>query len=179
MTVEENDQTETEKYVEKRFIRQAFQYVENNPDTHRHDGRGFLPETILWRKKEAFSDGVSKHSRSLFEIIQEYTNQMDLQHTNINIKHVWRNALNPPKTSEQLYYRSIFERHFPNADILPRFWMPKYVKANDASARTLVSLYKNNNTNNINTLKTQESKHVQFAEPVITFDGKPSPVIPR
>ena len=169
----------TEKYVEKRFIRQAFQPMEDNPDTQRHDGRGFLPETILWRKKEAFSDGVSKHSRSLFEIIQEYTNQMDLQHTKINIKHVWRNALNPPKTSEQLYYRSIFERHFPNADILPRFWMPKYVKANDASARTLVSLYKNNNTNNINTLKTQESKHVQFAEPVITFDGKPSPVIPR
>ena len=156
MTVDENDQTETEIYVEKRFIRQAFQYVEDNPETHRHDGRGFLPETILWRKKEAFSDGVSKHSRSLFEIIQEYTNQMDFTH--INIKHRWRHSKNAPKTSEQLYYRSIFERHFPNADILPRFWMPKYVKANDASARTLVSLYKQN--------QNHTSKQVKFAEPI-------------
>jgi asparagine synthetase B (glutamine-hydrolysing) len=157
LRIEENDNTQTEIYVEKRFIREAFQYVEDKPNTHRHDGRGFLPEMILWRKKEAFSDGVSKHSRSLFEIIQEYTNQMDFT----DIKHVWRNAPNAPKTSEQLYYRSIFERHFPNADILPRFWMPKYVVANDASARTLVSLYKNNALK-----QTPEPKHVKFAEPI-------------
>jgi asparagine synthase (glutamine-hydrolysing) len=113
---------------------------------------------ILWRKKEAFSDGVSNHSRSLFEIIQEYTNQQNFQ----DIKHGWRNAPNVPKTSEQLYYRSIFERHFPNADILPRFWMPKYVLANDASARTLVSLYQKN----ISQIQITESKHVKFAEPV-------------
>ena len=142
-------------YVEKRFIRNAFQPIQDNPDTQRYDGRAFLPETILWRKKEAFSDGVSKHSRSLFEIIQEHTNQMDLSH----IKKVRRHVSNVPKTSEQLYYRSIFEKHFPNADILPRFWMPKYVAAKDASARTLVSLYNTNTT--------------------ITYDGKPSPVIPR
>lgn len=139
-------------YVEKRLIREAFGFVEDNTETHRHDGKAFLPELILWRKKEAFSDGVSKHSRSLFEIIQEYTNKMDLSH----IKHLWRNSANVPKTSEQLYYRSVFESHFPNADILPRFWMPKYVKANDASARTIVSLYNPNHLSN-----TQ--KHVQFA----------------
>jgi len=157
--------TDPVAYVEKRLIREAFTYTTDNPETHRRDGTAFLPELILWRKKEAFSDGVSKHSRSLFEIIQEYTNQMDLSH----IKHVWRHSaitfegnpspvivrtklnasrkaffINMPKTSEQLYYRSVFESHFPNADILPRFWMPKYVSANDASARTLVSLYKTN-----------------------------------
>jgi asparagine synthase (glutamine-hydrolysing) len=177
--VEKDDQTETEIYVEKRFIREAFQYVEDNPETHRHDGRGFLPETILWRKKEAFSDGVSKHSRSLFEIIQEYTDKIDLSHN----KHGWRHSKNAPKTSEQLYYRSIFERHFPNADILPRFWMPKYVKANDASARTLVSLYQNNTlsfdnppspsftASRMTSLQTCRNvatpdKHVKFAEPI-------------
>ena len=155
--------TDPVAYVEKRLIREAFTYNTDNPETHRYDGTAFLPELILWRKKEAFSDGVSKHSRSLFEIIQEYTNQMDLSH----IKHIWRHSTityegnpspvivrtpersygvrtNAPKTSEQLYYRSVFESHFPNADILPRFWMPKYVSANDASARTLVSLYKTN-----------------------------------
>jgi asparagine synthase (glutamine-hydrolysing) len=151
-----NTNTKQEIYVEKRLIRKAFQYCEDNPDTHRHDGRPFLPETILWRKKEAFSDGVSQHSRSLFEIIQEYTNQLDLS----RIKHLWKHTKNVPKTSEQLYYRSIFESHFPNADILPRFWMPKYVVANDASARTLVSLYQNNT-------QTHDQKHVKFADPIV------------
>jgi len=151
-----NTNTKQEIYVEKRLIRKAFQYCEDNPDTHRHDGRPFLPETILWRKKEAFSDGVSQHSRSLFEIIQEYTNQLDLS----RFKHLWKHSKNVPKTSEQLYYRSIFESHFPNADILPRFWMPKYVVANDASARTLVSLYQNNT-------QTHDQKHVKFADPIV------------
>ena len=35
------------------------------------DGRPILPESILWRKKEAFSDGVSSLERSLFQILQE------------------------------------------------------------------------------------------------------------
>ena len=34
-----------------------------------------MPESILWRRKEAFSDGVSKQSRSLYTIIQEFTDK--------------------------------------------------------------------------------------------------------
>jgi asparagine synthase (glutamine-hydrolysing) len=50
---------------------------------------------------------------------------------------------NIPKTSEQYYYRFIFETFYPGmGNIIPYFWMPKYVKATDASARTL-SIYKN------------------------------------
>jgi asparagine synthase (glutamine-hydrolysing) len=134
-------------YVEKYLIRSSFVFAEDNPDTQMVDGRAFLPEVILWRKKEAFSDGVSLHSRSLYEIIQEHTNKMDLSH----IKHIWRNAPNVPKTSEQLYYRSVFESHFPYAQILPRFWMPKYIHATDASARTL-TMYKSS------------AKHVTFTD---------------
>ena len=52
---------------------------------------------------------------------------------------------NPPQTKEQLYYRNIFEENFPNqSHIIPYFWMPRFVDANDPSARTL-KIYKESN----------------------------------
>ena len=48
-----------------------------------------------------------------------------------------------PKTAEQFYYRKIFEQHYPGLGcVIPYFWMPKYVDATDASARTL-AIYNN------------------------------------
>ena len=45
---------------------------------------------------------------------------------------------NPPKTLEQLFYRIIFEKYFPNkGNTIPYFWMPKFTNAEDASARSL------------------------------------------
>jgi asparagine synthase (glutamine-hydrolysing) len=45
---------------------------------------------------------------------------------------------NPPTTAEQAYYRKVFEDFYPgHGKIVPYFWMPKYVDATDASARTL------------------------------------------
>lgn len=141
------------RYVEKRLIREAFTFSQDDAETHRADGRPFLPEEILWRRKEAFSDGVSQHSRSLFEIIQEYTDKMDFS----QMRTRWRNAPNPPQTKEQVYYRTIFESHFPSAQVIPHFWMPKYVHANDASARTL-AIY-----NNDSPRRNPTQKHVSFA----------------
>ena len=87
-------------------------------------GKQILPDEILWRKKEAFSDGVTGHGRSLFQILQEFIG----------------NELNLPANieTEKLYYKSIFEKYYPNLSyILPYFWMPKYTNATDPSARTL------------------------------------------
>jgi asparagine synthase (glutamine-hydrolysing) len=187
-SVEEGHPFVKDTYIEKRLIRDAFQYVLDNPATQRTDGKPFLPDEILWRKKEAFSDGVSNQSRSLYEIIQDHTNQMNLQsfkqrhsepssferrvnrtnsssryseanisHPEYLAKHIWRHASNVPRTNEQVYYRSIFEKHFPYAQILSHFWMPKYVTATDASARTL-SIYKHPHGNK------PESKHVSFQD---------------
>jgi asparagine synthase (glutamine-hydrolysing) len=48
------------------------------------------------------------------------------------------NMHNPPLTAEQFYYRKIFEQHYEgNGRVISHFWMPKYVNAVDASARTL------------------------------------------
>jgi hypothetical protein len=44
--------------IEKYIFRKAFS--------------GLLPDDILWRRKEAFSDGVSGHERSWFQIIRDY-----------------------------------------------------------------------------------------------------------
>lgn len=123
-------------------------------------GKPFLPKEILWRQKEAFSDGVSKHTRSLYEIIQEYTNTKGVGNP-MNQTHIWQHTQNPPKTSEQVYYRRIFESHYHNANILPHFWMPRFVDATDASARTL-SIYRNKTDKKDNDTNT---KHVSFVEP--------------
>ena len=95
--------------------------------------KGYLPDEILWRKKEAFSDGVSKKTRSWHEIIKEKViNQENIKY-DINIEFTY----NSPQSLEQLYYRTIFELVYPNFGyIIPYFWMPKYVKTDDASART-------------------------------------------
>ena len=112
------------KIQEKYLFRKAFD-------------RGYLPKEVLWRKKEAFSDGVSKQDRSWYEIIQEKVNtQKDIKYDlNKNYDH------NPPESMEQLYYRTIFERTYPNqGHVIPYMWMPKFVEASDSSARTL-SIY--------------------------------------
>lgn len=111
------------KRIEKYLLRQAFQ--ENEPD--------LLPREILWRNKEAFSDGVSGKSGSWFEYIQEKVDKMDN-----SIKTDTEYKINPPKTKEQVYYRSIFEKVYPeSASIVPYFWMPKYVNTDDCSALTI------------------------------------------
>lgn len=94
--------------------------------------KNILPDEVLHRTKEAFSDGVSSHKKSWYETIQENipsefwdTNEYD-------------HLVNPPKTPEQRYYRSIFEKHYGNrGEVIPYFWMPRYTDAKDCSARSL------------------------------------------
>ena len=112
---------ESNKMQEKYLFRKAFD-------------RDYLPKEILWRRKEAFSDGVSKKNRSWFEIIQEKveTQKFITFDPNIQFEHC------RPTTMEQLFYRHIYETFYSNLGyLIPYFWMPKYVDANDASARTL------------------------------------------
>ena len=111
------------KKIEKHFIRSA---------VHKMDPT-LLPYDILFRKKEAFSDGVSGLNRSWYQIIQDRLKDMVFDEKEY--------IYNPPITKEQKFYREIFDKYYPRCDhLIPYFWMPKYVNATDASARTL-SLY--------------------------------------
>jgi asparagine synthase (glutamine-hydrolysing) len=109
---------------EKLLLRQAFY--------------NYLPETIVHRRKEAFSDGVSGQ-RPWFETIQCLLN-MD---PNLAVEFAnYSTPINPPKTVEQYYYRRIFDACYQGAATIPYFWMPRFVDSDDCSARTL-SIYKN------------------------------------
>jgi len=95
----------------------------------------YLPDSILWRRKEAFSDGVSSKGRSLYQILQDKIANLLGVESSIE--------------SEKEYYKQLFDKYYPNAsDILPGFWMPKYINASDPSARTLELYQENKDTNN-------------------------------
>jgi asparagine synthase (glutamine-hydrolysing) len=89
-------------------------------------GTAFLPNEILYRKKEAFSDGVSTQGRSLFTILQEH------------IAYVSNTNNLPSIELEKKYYKNIFDQEYKYCtSILPYYWMPKYTTSNDPSARLL------------------------------------------
>lgn len=108
---------------EKLLLRYAFY-------THAPD---LLPNEILWRSKEAFSDGVSGDSGSWYKIISDKLNGLSLPKINLNeCTHM------PPKTKEQHYYRYLFNQMYPHSDTtIPYFWMPKYTDVTDPSARVM------------------------------------------
>jgi asparagine synthase (glutamine-hydrolysing) len=111
-----------EKYV----LRKSFdcEYFIN------YKGKAILPSGILWRKKEAFSDGVSSKGRSLFQILHE--------HIAFHLSLVEDKKHNPNIETEKYYYMKLFTTYYPNCSyILPYYWMPKYTNATDPSARTL------------------------------------------
>lgn len=136
--------------IEKNLIREAFSkenYLNSN-------GMSLLPEEILNRQKEAFSDGVSCKKRSLFDIVGDHAkkfiqnNIQDIEHLKnyqnikeLTLKHPDMKKIQNhllPNTYEQFYYRYLFEQQYPGLGyIIPKFWMPKYSKVTDPSARKL------------------------------------------
>ncbi len=68
----------------------------------------YLPEDILWRQKEQFSDGVGYN---WIDMLKEMTNNLV---SNIELDNAeFRFPINTPLTKEGYYYRTIFEKFFP------------------------------------------------------------------
>ena len=97
-----------------------------------------LPNEVLWRQKEAFSDGVSSKEKLWFQEIQERVSK--LVEVNWKYKAVEIDYL-PPITEEAYYYRSLYESDYGALSAqtaIPAFWMPRWSPgATDPSARTL------------------------------------------
>lgn len=91
---------------------------------------GYLPDSVLWRPKEAFSDGVSSETRSWYEILGD--KYADYQ-SNDDYVHL------PPYTGESRYYRDVFCKYYSDlvSNVIPHFWLPKWGNSTDPSARTL------------------------------------------
>ena len=111
--------------IEKYLLRKAF-------DTER-----LLPSIVLWRRKEAFSDGCSSNERSWHHIIKEHIDETisddEFERLSASYTH------NEPQLKETYYYRTIFERHYPKrGDLIPHYWLPKWNGDQvDPSAREL------------------------------------------
>jgi asparagine synthase (glutamine-hydrolysing) len=129
------------------------------------EGTDLLPECVLWRKKEAFSDGISSESKSWYQIVQEKVEQSITDEQFNSITSIYKNYITSndekiviPHTKEALYYHIIFDEYYPNQyHTIPYYWMPKWIEGvTDPSARTL-SIYKNID-NKIEEIKIDNSK---------------------
>lgn len=101
------------------------------------DGQNYLPESLLYREKAAFSDAIG---HSLVDYLKEfaeskYTSE-DLELAKEKYKYC------TPFTKESLLYRDIFEKYYNgNAKWIKDFWMPNKswdgCNVDDPSARVL------------------------------------------
>ena len=83
------------KTMEKKIVREAFSDM--------------LPEEIVWRQKEQFSDGVGySWIDTLKKMTEELVSDEQMAHA------AERFPINTPMCNEEYYYRSIFEEHFPS-----------------------------------------------------------------
>ena len=81
--------------IEKRVVREAF--------------ADMLPQSIAWRQKEQFSDGVGYN---WIDTLKEYASTRVSDYQMAHARE--RFPVNPPLCKEEYLYRSIFEEHFPS-----------------------------------------------------------------
>ena len=83
------------KTIEKKVVREAFTHL--------------LPESVAWRQKEQFSDGVGySWIDTLKQITSEAVSDEQMAHA------AERFPIHTPMNKEEYYYRSIFEEYFPS-----------------------------------------------------------------
>lgn len=102
--------------IEKWWFRKAF------------DGTYILPDKILWRTKEAQSDGCSSKEQSWFQIIQEHVNSLITDEEFSKASDIYPYCT--PMTKEAFYYRKLFCEYFgeDRQKIIPGYWQPKWNK---------------------------------------------------
>ena len=82
-----------------------------------------LPDDILFRTKEAFSDGVSVKEKSWWQIIEEYLEDKVTLPTNIDNLPFPTTGL----TKEAYYYYTKFNEFYNNkSNVIPHYWLPKW-----------------------------------------------------
>ena len=117
--------------MEKYLLRKAFQ------------NEGLLPDDVLWRRKEAFSDGVSSAcGRSWVQMIKEYSDRVIRDEEFNNKQHDLYSLYNPPYDKESFYYRRVFESIYGGrGETIPYYWRHPFCEGVlDPSAR-LLSFY--------------------------------------
>ena len=95
MRINPQDKMINGERMEKWVIRKAFEDM--------------LPESVAWRQKEQFSDGVG------YSWIDTLKEMVDVAITDEQMENAaFRFPIQTPTNKEEFYYRSIFEEHFPS-----------------------------------------------------------------
>lgn len=133
MTINPKDKMITPERMEKWVLRKAFEDL--------------LPESIAWRQKEQFSDGVGY---SWIDTLKQVAEDEVTDEMMANARH--RFPINVPMSKEEYRYRTIFESHFPSdsaASCVPSVpsvacstpvaleWDEAFKNANDPSGRAV------------------------------------------
>lgn len=97
----------------------------------------FIPDSILWREKAAFSDAVGHSLKDdLASFAEKSYTDAEYEEKRMRYEHA------RPFTKESLLYREIFEKYYPGqSKMVADFWMPNKnwdgCNVNDPSARVL------------------------------------------
>lgn len=137
MTLNPSDKMIREGRMEKWVVRKAFE--------------DYLPESIAWRQKEQFSDGVG------YSWIDTLKEQAEQQVSDVAFETAAsRFPINTPKNKEEFLYRTIFESHFPSeaaAKTVPSVksvacstpealaWDASFQNMNDPSGRAVAAVH--------------------------------------
>lgn len=100
--------------IEKYILRRAFS----------HNTDWYLPKSVLWRKKEAFSDGVGGIKKPFYKHIQEFIKTHD-----------YYKDLHDDDCEKEYYY-NIYHQFYSYPSI-PYYWLPKWVNTRNPSARII------------------------------------------
>ncbi len=137
MRINPEDKMINGERMEKWVIRKAFEK--------------YLPESVAWRQKEQFSDGVGY---SWIDTLKEVVDQKVSDEQLANAKYKF--PIQTPTSKEEFYYRSIFESHFPSdtaALCVPQEasvacstkialeWDESFKNMNDPSGRAVASVH--------------------------------------
>ena len=123
--------------IEKWVLREAF--------------KDYLPESVLWRQKEQFSDGVGySWIDSLKELVSNEVSDEDIEKASEIF------PVNTPLNKEEYYYRTIFQEHFSSeaaARSVPSVpsvacstpqaleWDESFKNVNDPSGRSVSNIH--------------------------------------
>lgn len=95
MRINPKDKMINGERMEKWVVRKAFEDM--------------LPESVAWRQKEQFSDGVGySWIDTLKEIVEKEVSDEQMKNAH------FRFPVQTPLNKEEFYYRTIFESHFPS-----------------------------------------------------------------
>ena len=137
MSINPADKMIIDGRIEKQILREAFSHL--------------LPESIAWRQKEQFSDGVGYGwIDAVKDFAEEHVSDAEMARA------AGRFPFNPPASKEAYWFRSVFEQHFPLASAAQTvpggptvacstpeavLWDEELQKMNDPSGRAMRAVH--------------------------------------